>query len=125
MTPLVVFVVPYVLLASVFSYLVRGLGFGEVCSAYALLPILLLLAADYGLEKLNGYLAERVAPLKERIPLTVYMALLNAMMYLSVYTAGAFWTYRLSGKYFLVPLLFLVGLVSGGMVVRRYWREEE
>ena len=118
-----VFGVPYVLLASVFSYTVRGFAFGEVCSAYALLPILLLFLADYGLEKLNGYLSERLTPLKERVPLTVYMSLLNAMMYLSVYTAGAFWTYRLSGKYFLVPVLFLVGLLSGGNVVRRYWRD--
>ncbi len=121
MPSLLIFGVPYVLLAGIFSYLVRGADFGEVCSAYALIPILLLFAADYGLEKLNGYLSERLTPLKERIPLAVYMALLNSMMYLSVYTAGAFWTYRLSGRFFLVPLLFLVGLVFGGTVVRRYW----
>ena len=121
MTSLLVFGVPYLLLAGVFSYLVRGLEVGELCSLYAIVPVLGVLAADYGLEKLNGYLHKRLQPLKDRIPLSTYMALLNAMMYLSVYTAGAFWSYRLTGKYFLVPLLFLVGLLSGGAVVRRLW----
>ncbi len=123
MTSLLVFGVPYLLLASVFSYLVRSLEVGELCSLYAIVPILMVFAADYGLEKLNEYLHRRLQPLKDRIPLSTYMALLNSMMYLSVYTAGAFWSYRLTGKYFLVPLLFLVGLLSGGAVVRRLWRD--
>ncbi len=94
-----------------------------MCSLYALVPLIGVMVADYALEKFNSYIANRLQPLKERIPLPRYMALLNAMMYISVYTAGAFWAYRLTGKYLFVPALFLIGLVSGGMVVRKFWME--
>lgn len=123
MVNLLLFGVPYLVLATVFSVVVRGLEVGEMCSLYALVPLIGVMVADYALEKFNSYIANRLQPLKERIPLPRYMALLNAMMYISVYTAGAFWAYRLTGKYLFVPALFLIGLVSGGMVVRKFWME--
>ena len=123
MVNLLLFGVPYLVLAIVFSVVVRGLEVGEMCSLYALVPLIGVMVADYALEKFNSYIANRLQPLKERIPLPRYMALLNAMMYISVYTAGAFWAYRLTGKYLFVPALFLIGLVSGGMVVRKFWME--
>ncbi len=123
MVNLLLFGVPYLVLATVFSVVVRDLEVGEMCSLYALVPLIGVMLADYAIEKFNSYIANRLQPLKERIPLPRYMALLNAMMYVSVYTAGAFWAYRLTGKYLLVPALFLIGLVSGGMVVRKFWLE--
>jgi len=120
---LILFGLPYLTFAVVFSVMVRGIEVGEMCSLYALAPLVGVMVADYALEKFNSYIANRLQALKERLPLPRYMAFLNAMMYLSVYTAGAFWVYRLTGKYLFVPALFLVGLVSGGMVVRKFWLE--
>jgi len=91
---LILFGLPYLTFAVVFSVMVRGIEVGEMCSL-----------ADYALEKFNSYIANRLQALKERLPLPRYMAFLNAMMYLSVYTAGAFWVYRLTGKYLFVPAL--------------------
>jgi len=120
---LLVFGAVYLLFGGVFAWMARGLEFGEVCSSYVIVPILLLIGADYALEKINSYFASRLQPLKGRVNLSLYMAILNATMYLSVYTAAAFWVFRLTGRYLFVPLILLIGLISGGMVVRKFWED--
>jgi len=107
--------------ALVFSWVLWGLEFGELCTAYALIPIGAVLLADYALEKLNAYFSKTLSPLRSKIDLSLYMSILNAFMYLSIYTAGASWSYRLTGKYLIIPLLFAYGLFSGYSTLKKFW----
>jgi hypothetical protein len=49
------------------------------------------------------------------------MSILNAFMYLSVYTAGALWVYRLNGNFYLVPLIMLIGMLSGAYTIKKVY----
>ncbi len=105
----------------VFVLLSRGFHFGEVCSPYALLVAFLLAASDYALDRINSYFYRTLKGRLRGLNLPLYMAVLNGGMYLSVYTAGAFWMYRLTGKWLLVPLVFSFGLLSGFFTFRKFW----
>jgi len=119
---LFVFLALYGIFAFFVIWLASNLKFGEMCSWMVAFPIVALIFGDWILEKANKYFAENLRkPLSKRINFDLYMAVLNAFMYLSVYTAGALWVYRLNGKFFLVPFIMLIGAVSGAYTIKKVY----
>ncbi len=117
------FVGLYSAVGSLVVWVAYNLKFGEFCSPYSLIPILGIFAGDWFLERINIYFANTLRkPLSKRINFDVYMGILNAFMYSSIYTAGSLWFYRLSGKFVSVPIIMLLGLISGFYTLRKIYR---
>ncbi len=103
-------------------WLASNIRFGEVCTWLVLIPITALMFGDWVLERSNMYFAEKLRkPLSKKINFDLYMAILNAFMYLSVYTAGALWIYRLNGNFYLVPIILLIGMFSGFHTIKKVY----
>ncbi len=117
------FVVVYVIIGFVVVFWGYTLKFGEVCSPYVIVPLIGIILGDWILEKVNRYFSERIRePLSKRMNFDLYMGILNACMYVSIYAAGTLWVYRLSGKFFVVPVLISFGLVSGIYTLRKTYK---
>lgn len=117
-----IFALLYGIFAIFVVWLASNLKFGEVCTWLVLIPISGLIFGDWVLEKVNKYFAEKLRkPLSQRINFDLYMAILNAFMYLSIYTAGALWVYRLSGNFLFVPLIMLIGMLFGAHTIKKVY----
>jgi hypothetical protein len=119
---ILIFALLYGIFAIFVVWLAYNLKFGEVCTWLVLIPISGLIFGDWVLEKVNKYFAKKLRkPLSQRINFDLYMAILNAFMYLSIYTAGALWVYRLNGNFLFVPLIMLIGMLSGAHTIKKVY----
>ncbi len=119
---LLLFTFLYGLVGVLVVWVASNLKFGEVCSWYVIIPLMGIVFGDWVLERVNKYFAKTVRePLSKRINFDLYMGILNAFMYASVYIAGALWVYRLNGKFFLVPLILSIGLLSGVYTIKKVY----
>lgn len=117
-----IFVSLYGLLSVLVIWVASNLKFGEVCSWYVIIPLIGIIFGDWVLERVNKYFAKTIRePLSKRINFDIYMGILNALMYASIYIAGALWVYRLNGKFFVVPMILFIGLFSGAYTIKKVY----
>ncbi|MEO0139630.1 MAG: hypothetical protein ABIL16_07775 [candidate division WOR-3 bacterium] len=120
---LLVFAFLYSLVGILVIWVASNLKFGEVCSWYVAIPLIGVAFGDWVLERVNKYFAKTIRePLSKRINFDLYMGILNAFMYASVYVAGGLWVYRLNGNFFLLPFILFIGLLSGAYTIKKVYR---